>query len=241
EREPITVVLSEKGWLRALKGHHDDLARLEFKQGDKLKAAVHAHTTDKILIFATNGRFFTLAGDQLPGGRGHGEPLRLMIDLEENHAPVHMLLHDPERYLLVASAGGYGFAIPEADVVASTRKGKQILNVAAGDEARHVVPVPDGADRVATVGSNRKLLIFDLEEVNELTRGKGTILQRLKDTDLADIRAFKRSDGLSWQDAAGRTFVTPLSDLKDWVGTRAQAGKVAPKGFPRNNCFGPHF
>ncbi|MEO1709930.1 MAG: DNA topoisomerase IV subunit A [Pseudomonadota bacterium] len=239
EREPITVVLSEKGWLRALKGHHEDLGRLDFKQGDKLKTALHAQTTDKILVFTTNGRFFTLTCDQLPGGRGHGEPLRLMIDLEESHVPVAMFVHDPERQLLVASAAGYGFIVNENEVIASTRKGKQILNVSAGDEAAIVIPAE--GDKVATVGSNRKLLIFDRAEVNELTRGKGVILQRVKGATLADVRVFSTEYGLSWSDSAGRVFATHIDDLEDWVGLRAQAGRAAPKGFPRNNSFGPAF
>ncbi|MEM9027446.1 MAG: DNA topoisomerase IV subunit A [Pseudomonadota bacterium] len=236
EREPITVVLSEKGWLRALKGHHDDLGRLDFKQGDSLKAAVKAQTTDKILVFATNGRFFTLSCDQLPGGRGHGEPLKLMVDLEESHAPVAMFVHRPGRRLVVASAGGFGFVVPEDEVLASTRKGKQVLNTGGADEAAIVVPA-DG-DMVATVGTNRKLLVFPISELNEMTRGKGVILQRLRDGSLADIQVFQDADGLCWIDSAGRTYTLRNGDLEPWLGQRAQAGKPVPKGFPRSNKFG---
>jgi topoisomerase-4 subunit A len=239
EREPITVVLSEKGWLRALKGHHDNLDRLDFKQGDKLKAAIKAQTTDKILIFATNGRFFTLAADQLPGGRGHGEPLRLMIDLDEQHAPLTMLVHQPGRRLLVASAGGYGFIVEEDEVVASTRKGKQVLNISAGDEAAHILPA--NGNRAATVGTNRKLLVFNADEINELTRGKGVILQRLKNAELADVKFYDAEKGLTWIDSAGRTFTLSEDQLAEWHGQRAQAGKPVPKGFPRSLKFGPHF
>ena len=239
EKEPITVILSEKGWIRALKGHQDDLSKLDFKQGDSLKRAVKAMTTDKLVLFATNGKFFTLEASQLPGGRGHGEPVRLIVDLEENQDFAECFVHEPGRKLLVASTGGYGFVVPEEEVIASTRKGKQVLNVAADEEACVCVPV-DG-DYVATMGENRKMLVFPLEEVNEMTRGKGTILQRFKDGALADVRVFYKKQGLTWLDAAGRTFTLEWSEVKEWVGQRSQAGKLAPKGFPRSNKFGPPF
>ncbi len=239
EKEPITVILSDKGWIRALKGHQDDLSKLDFKQGDSLKRAVKAQTTDKLILFATNGKFFTLEASQLPGGRGHGEPVRLIVDLEENQDFAECFVYEPGRKLLVASTGGYGFVVPEDEVVASTRKGKQILNVAADEEARVCVPV-DG-DYVATVGENRKMLVFPLAEVNEMTRGKGTILQRFKEGAMADARVFFKKEGLTWLDAAGRTFTLEWSELKEWVGQRSQSGKVAPKGFPRSNKFGPPF
>jgi len=239
EKEPITIILSDKGWIRALKGHQDDLSKLDFKQGDSLKRAVKAQTTDKLVLFATNGKFFTLEASALPGGRGHGEPIRLMVDLEENQDFVELFVHEPGRRLLVASTGGYGFVVPEGEVIAATRKGKQVLNVAADEEARVCVPV-DG-DQVATIGENRKMLIFPLSEVNEMTRGKGTILQRFKDGALADIRVFHKKEGLTWLDAAGRTFTLEWAELRDWVGQRSQAGRLAPKGFPRSNKFGPAF
>ncbi len=239
EKEPITIVLSDKGWVRALKGHVDDLAKLEFKQGDKLRRAIKASTTDKLLLLATNGKIFTLEASLLPGGRGQGEPVRLMIDLEENHDLADVFTYQPGRKLLIASTGGYGFIVPEDEVVASTRKGKQVLNVTEPEEAKLCVPV-DG-DHVAVVGENRKLLIFKLDEVNEMTRGKGVILQRFADGNLADVRVFKKSDGLTWADSAGRTFTLSWSELKDWVGVRAQAGRIVPKGFPRSNSFGPAF
>ena len=239
EKEPITIILSEKGWIRALKGHQDDLSKLDFKQGDNLKRAVKAQTTDKLILFATNGKFFTLEASQLPGGRGHGEPVRLIVDLEENQDFAECFVHEPGRKLLVASTAGNGFVVPEEEVVASTRKGKQILNVAADEEARVCVPV-DG-DYVATIGENRKMLVFPLSEVNEMTRGKGTILQRFKEGVLADAVIFHKKEGLTWLDAAGRTFTLPWGDLKEWVGQRSQAGKLAPKGFPRSNKFGPAF
>jgi len=239
EKEPITVILSEKGWIRAMKGHMEDLSKLDFKQGDELKRAVRASTTDKLILLATNGKFFTLEASQLPGGRGHGEPVRLMVDLEENHDFVEIFVHDPARKLLVASSGGNGFIVPEEEIVAATRKGKQILNVAADEEAKVCVPVE--GDHVATIGENRKMLVFKLDEINEMTRGKGVILQRFKDGALSDARVFAKKEGLTWLDAAGRTFTLDWKELSEWVGERAQAGRLAPKGFPRSNRFGPAF
>jgi topoisomerase IV subunit A len=236
EKEPITVILSDKGWIRALKGHPDDLSKLEFKQGDELKCAVRAHTTDRLLMFATNGRFYTLGCDQLPGGRGHGEPVRLMVDVEENHDFLELFVHQPGRKLLVASTSGYGFIVPEDDCLASTRKGKQVLNVTEPEEAK--VCVPAHGDMIAVVGENRKMIIFTRDELSEMTRGKGVILQRFKDGGISDVRVFVKKEGLTWLDGAGRTFTLPISDLKEWVGLRAQAGLLVPKGFPRSNKFG---
>ena len=239
EKEPITVILSEKGWIRTMKGHLDDTSKLEFKQGDGLRRALKASTTDKLLLFATNGKFFTLEAGQLPGGRGHGEPVRLMVDLEENNDFAEIFVHEPGRKLLVAATSGHGFIVPEDECIASTRKGRQVLNVDAPAEARVCVPV-DG-DHLACIGENRKMLVFALDEVNEMTRGKGVILQRHADGALIDVRVFKKKDGLTWLDAAGRTFTLSWGDLRDWIGARAQAGRLAPKGFPRSNKFGPSF
>jgi topoisomerase-4 subunit A len=236
EKEPITVILSEKGWIRAVKGHIEDTAKLEFKQGDRLLRAVRGSTTDKLLLLASNGKVFTLAADQLPGGRGHGEPVRLMVDLEENHAFVEIFVHEPGRKLLIAATSGHGFIVPEDETVAMTRKGKQVLNVEEPAEACCCTPA-DG-DMVATVGENRKLLIFAREEVNEMSRGKGVILQRYKDGGLSDVRVFAAAEGLSWLDSAGRTFTLAMSELRDWLGQRAQAGRLAPRGFPKSNKFG---
>jgi topoisomerase-4 subunit A len=236
EKEPITVILSEKGWIRAMKGHMDDLSKLEFKQGDQLLRAAKASTTDKLLILATNGKVFTLTGDQLPGGRGHGEPVRLMVDLEENHAFVELLVHEPGRKLIIAATSGHGFVVPEDEMVAMTRKGKQVLNLDEPAEACCCVPA-DG-DHMAVIGENRKMLVFPLEEVNEMTRGKGVRLQRYKDGGLSDVRVFKKAEGLTWLDPAGRTFTLPFSELRDWLGERAQAGRLAPRGFPKSNKFG---
>ena len=239
EKEPITVILSEKGWIRAMKGHIDDISKLEFKQGDALKRAVKAQTTDKLLLLASNGKVFTLAADQLPGGRGHGEPVRLMVDLEENHAFVEIFVHEPGRKLLVAASSGHGFVVPEDEVVAMTRKGKQVMNVDEPAEACACVPAE--GDTVASIGENRKMLVFPLEDVPEMARGKGVRLQRYKDGGLSDVRIFKRDEGLTWLDAAGRTFTLSWPELRDWVGERAQAGRLAPRGFPKSNKFGPAF
>jgi len=239
EKEPITVILSEKGWIRAMKGHVDDLTKLDFKQGDKLLRAVKGSTTDKLLLLATNGKVFTLAADQLPGGRGHGEPVRLMVDLEENHAFAEIFVHEPGRKLLIAATSGHGFVVPEDEMIAMTRKGKQVLNVDEPAEACSCVPA-DG-DQVAVIGENRKMLVFALDEVNEMTRGKGVRLQRYKDGGLSDVRVFKKSEGLTWLDPAGRNFTLPYGELRDWVGERAQAGRLAPRGFPKSNKFGRAF
>ena len=237
EKEPITVVLSDKGWIRALRGHVDDVEGLSFKKGDKLKRAMHATTTDQIVLFASNGKFFTLQADKLPGGRGAGEPVRLMIDLEENHDIVELIVHTPGRKLLVASMAGNGFLVAEDEVVASTRKGKQVLNVTAPDEA--ALCTPAAGDTVAVIGDNRKLLLFPVSELNEMTRGRGVRLQRYRDGGLADAKVFTLEDGLTWVDSSGRNW--RVTELMDWCGVRAQAGRLPPKGFPRTNSFGPRF
>ncbi len=236
EREPVTVVVSEKGWLRALKGHLSDLSALSFKEGDGLKLAFHAQTTDKILVFTTGGKFYTIGADRLPGGRGHGEPIRIIVDMENDQDIVTAFVHDPARRLLLASHLGNGFVVPEAEVVANTRKGKQAMNVKAPDEAKLCVPV--AGDHVAIVGENRKLLVFPLADVPEMARGKGVRLQKYKDGGVSDIRTFAIAEGLSWQDSADRTFTRSKDDLAEWIGARASAGRMVPKGFPRTGKFG---
>jgi topoisomerase IV subunit A len=237
EKEPVTVVLSEKGWIRAIRGHQTELESLAFKEGDRLKRAVKAQTTDTLLLFATNGRFYSLGADKLPGGRGHGEPFRLMIDIEEAGDAVELFVHEPGRKLLVAGTGSHGFIVAEDEVLAMTRKGKQVLNVPAGEEAAVCTPV-DG-DSVAVIGENRKLLLFPLKELPEMPRGKGVRLQRYKDGNLADAKVFKKKEGLTYIDAAGRSFT--VTELRDWWGARAQAGRLPPKGFPKSNSFGAKF
>ncbi len=236
EREPITVVVSDKGWIRAMKGHIQDTTTLAFKQGDKLKLAFHAETTDKLLVFSTGGRFYTLGADRLPGGRGNGEPVRLMVDMDQDQDIVAVFVHKPGRKLLVASTDARGFIVPEADVVANTRKGKQVLNVGAPAEASLCVPA-DG-DHIAVIGANRKLLVFPLEQVAVMSRGRGVRLQRYKDGGISDAVVFKAEDGLSWMDSSGRSFTRSMIELADWRGDRAQAGRLPPQGFPRSNKFG---
>ena len=236
EREPITVVVSEKGWIRALRGVVTDLSGVTFKADDRLKFAFPAETTSKCLVLATNGRFYTLEAAKLPGGRGHGEPIRLFIDLEQEADLVRVFRYQGARKLLVASAQGRGFVVPEDECVAITRKGKQVLNVTLPDAARAVAAVE--GDLVAAIGENRKMIVFPLDQVPEMTRGRGVRLQRYKDGGLSDIKTFKTQEGLAWTDAAGRAFSSTIGELADWRGNRADAGRLAPKGFPRSNRFG---
>ncbi|TBZ33978.1 DNA topoisomerase IV subunit A [Rhizobium leguminosarum] len=235
EKEPITVVISEKGWIRALKGHIADTATLTFKEGDGLKIAFPAQTTDKILIVTTGGKAFTLGGDKLPGGRGHGEPLRIIVDMDNDQAVLTAFVHDPSRKQLIVSTAGNGFVVPEAELVANTRKGKQIMNVGLPEETQLLVPV--SGDHVAVVGENRKLLVFPLAQVPEMSRGKGVRLQRYKDGGISDVRCFAISDGLVWEDSAGRTFTKNKDELAEWLADRATAGRTVPKGFPRSGKF----
>ena len=235
EREPITVVVSEKGWIRALRGTISDLSSIAFKADDGPKFVVAAETTSKCLVFASNGRFYTLDAAKLPGGRGHGEPIRLFIDLEQEADLVAVFRHEGERKFLLASAKGRGFVVPEDQCLANTRKGKQVLNVTAPDAARAVAIVT--GELAASIGENRKMLIFPLDQVPEMARGRGVRLQRYKDGGLSDVKTFKAEEGLSWTDTAGRGFSLTLAELADWRGNRADAGRLAPKGFPRTNTF----
>jgi topoisomerase-4 subunit A len=235
EKEPITVVISEKGWIRALKGHISDTSALTFKEGDGLKVAFPAQTTDKILLVTTGGKVYTLGGDKLPGGRGHGEPLRIMVDMENDQDVLTAFVHDASRKLIFVSTAGNGFIVPEGEVVANTRKGKQIMNVGMPDEAKLVVPV--SGDHLAVVGENRKLVVFPLTQIPEMTRGKGVRLQRYKDGGISDVKFFAIADGLTWADSAGRTFTKTKDELVEWQGDRASAGRLVPKGFPRSGKF----
>jgi topoisomerase-4 subunit A len=233
EREPVTVICSAKGWIRAARGHLADISDIKYKEGDSQRFAFHAQTTDKLIIFATNGRFYTVGVDKLPGGRGFGEPLSLMIDLGNDHDIVELTTHDPERRLVVASSDGRGFIVNEKDITAQTRGGKQVLNVAAGAEA--AVCTPAAGDSVAVVGDNRKLLIFPIAELPEMTRGRGVIMQRYAKGGLSDVLTFTLAEGLSWPSGDRMRTETKLDD---WIGKRAQAGRIVPRGFPRNNRFG---
>jgi len=232
EREDITVILSEKGWIRAVKGHADNPDDFRFKDGDGLKTTLHCATTDKILFFASNGRFYTLGGDKLPRGRGHGEPLRLMMDLPNDADIVTVSTYRAETRLLVASSGGKGFLVKSEEVLAQTRSGKQILNLGDGEKAAFCLRAE--GDAVAIVGANRKLLLFKLDEIPEMTRGRGVILQKYRDGGTADIKTFTLADGLSWQ--LGDKVRTE-TNLLPWLGKRATVGRMPPVGFPRNNRF----
>ncbi len=233
DREPITVVCSQMGWIRAMTGHIDLTRELKFKDGDGPRFIFHAETTDRLLAFGSNGRFYTVSAANLPGGRGMGEPLRLMVDLPNEAEIVDLFIHKAGRKLLVASSAGDGFVVPEDDVVAQTRSGKQVLNVRGETRARVCKPVT--GDSVAVVGENRKVLVFALEELPEMGRGKGVRLQKYKDGGMSDAATFTLADGLSWLDPAGRTR-TEIG-LSEWQGKRAGSGRMAPRGFPRDNRF----
>lgn len=233
DREPITVVCSEMGWIRALSGHVDLTRELKFKDGDGPKFIFHAETTDRLLVFGENGRFYTVSASALPGGRGMGEPLRLIVDLPNDAGILGLFIHQPTRRLLVASTAGDGFVVSEDDVLAQTRTGKQVLNVRTPTRASICKPVV--GDTIACVGENRKVLVFPVADLPEMGRGKGVRLQKYKDGGLSDVTTFNIADGLSWLDPAGRT--RTQSDLLEWTGKRASAGRMAPRGFPRDNKF----
>jgi len=236
EREPITVVISKKGWIRALKGHVQDKSSFSFKGDDALQTAFFTETTAKVLVLASNGKVFTLDASKLPGGRGFGDPIRLMIELEETAEIVSAFPYKPGTKLLMVSSEGRGFVAPADDVVANTRKGRQVLNV----DGTHVamLAAPADGDHVAIIGENRKLLCFPISEVAEMGRGKGVRLQRYKDGGLSDARTFNLADGLTWLDTSGRTWTVTQADLLEWLGHRAEAGRLPPKGFPKSNTFG---
>ncbi len=233
EREPITVVCSKMGWVRAMKGHVALDQNFKFKDGDEGRFAFHAETTDRIVLFGSNGRFYTLMGANLPGGRGMGEPVRLMVDLPNEADIVDLFVHRAGVRLVVASSAGDGFVIPADEVIAQTRTGRQVLNLKPGARA-HLCRVATG-DHLAVVGENRKMLVFPLDDLPEMTRGKGVRLQSYKDGGLADLTTITLAEGLRWLDPAGRT--RHEADLTEWLGKRAGAGRMAPRGFPRDNRF----
>jgi topoisomerase-4 subunit A len=227
-REPVTVILSEKGWIRALKGH-GDLSNLQFKEGDFAQHVVRCQTTDKLLLLASDGRAFTLDAHKLPGGRGHGEPIRLAVDMADIDEAVALFVYEEGAKRLVASHEGYGFIVPESEMLATKRSGKQILN------GRAVQAAKVQGDQVAVIGERKKLLIFPLSELPEMSRGKGVKLQSYHDRGLADVKVFSKEQGLSWEDSAGRIRAVP--EWKDYRGKRGGAGKLAPKGFSRSGRF----
>ncbi|MEJ0041363.1 MAG: DNA gyrase subunit A [Rhizomicrobium sp.] len=231
EKEPITVVLSEKGWLRSFKGHMEENDAVKYREGDRRKFWIHAQTTDKLMLFSTDGRFFTLEASKLPGGRGNGEAIRTFIDLAPDADIVTMFAHVPGRKLLLAAESGHGFVTSEDEAVAMTKAGKRVMNVKAGVEAKACAFVT--GDSVAVIGDNRKLLIFGLDDVPEMARGQGVYLQRYKDGGLLDATTFTAKDGL--KDENNREFTA--SELKEWRGLRAQAGRLPPRGWAKSGKF----
>jgi topoisomerase-4 subunit A len=236
EREPVTVIVSEKGWIRAMKGHVADLAAVQFKGDDKLKTSFFAETTSKVLVMATNGKFYTLEASKLPGGRGFGDPIRLMADFDEGTDVVSAFAYKPGTKLLLVASDGRGFVVSAEDLVANTRKGRNVLGVDAKERA--VVAAEAFGDHVAIVGANRKLLVFPVSQLPEMSRGKGVRLQRYKDGGVSDAKVFALENGLTWKDTSGRTWTVPAPELRDWIGNRAEAGRLPPKGFPKTNTFG---
>jgi topoisomerase IV subunit A len=234
EREPVTVVISEKGWVRTLKGHVADLSGLTFKTDDKLDHAFFAETTSKLLLFATNGKFYSLDVAKLPGGRGHGEPIRMFIDMEQDAAIVSLFVNKGERKFLIASGEGQGFVVKEEDCVGNTRKGKQVLNVEMPNEARAIATV--SGDTVAVIGTNHKMVLFPLDQVPEMARGRGVRLQKYTSASLSDVAVFDSGQGLTWKDSAGRDHSMTMKELADWRGNRADAGRLA-HGLPKSNKF----
>ena len=236
EKEPVTVVLSQKGFLRGMKGHLSDPSALTFREGDGLKLAFHAMTTDKLIFLSTGGRAFTLLADKLPGGRGQGEPIRLAVEMDDDQDIAVAFVAEPERIRLLVSSDGNGFTASESEMLSATRKGKQLVNVSGKAILRFAVPIGEG-NTVAIVGENRKMLVFPLSQVPQMARGKGVRLQRYKDGGVSDVAVFKMADGLTWTDLAGRIFTRSESELLEWRGDRAQAGRLVPKGFPKSNRF----
>ena len=232
ERESVTVVCSDKGWIRAMRGHGLAHEAIKYKEGDAERFVLEAETTDKVLLFASNGRFYTLGVDKLPGGRGFGEPVRLMIDLPNEAEIIGIVKYDATQKFIVASADGRGFIVKAEDVLAQTRNGKQILNVE--DTVKAVAFAPAGGDHIAVVGTNRKLLLFPADQLPEMTRGRGVMLQKYKDGELSDVKSFNLKSGLSWKSGDRDRTET---DLRGWLGERAQAGKLPPNGFARSNRF----
>jgi topoisomerase-4 subunit A len=234
EREPCTVVISEKGWVRTLKGHVEDISGLAFKTDDKLDHTFFAETTSKLLLFATNGKFYSLDVAKLPGGRGHGEPIRMFIDMEQDAAIVSLFVNKGERKFLIASSEGQGFVVKEEDCVGNTRKGKQVLNVTMPNEACAITTV--AGDTVAVIGTNHKMVLFPLDQVPEMARGRGVRLQKYSSAKLSDVAVFELKAGLTWKDSAGREQSMSAKELSDWRGNRADAGRLA-HGLPKSNKF----
>ncbi len=237
EKEPITVVCSKRGWIRALKGHSKPEEVLKYKDGDEERFRFHAYTTDKIFLFSTSGRIYTLGGDKLPGGRGHGEPVRLMFDMDNNDEIVALFTYMPGSKMMLASSIGKGFLIEADNAVATKKAGKQVLNLPAGATASHCIQVGSDSDMVAVIGENRKLLVFTIEELPVMNRGQGVTLQRYKQGALADVTLYNAEQGLSWPMGGEGNRTRTETELTPWSGKRGNAGRLPPMGFPRNNKF----
>lgn len=235
EKEPVTIICSSKGWIKAMKGHDIDVKGIKYKDGDRARFVVEAMTTDKVLVFGSNGRFYTIAADKLPPGRGFGEPLRIIVDLPNDADIVSIEVYKPDTKLLVAADDGRGFIVKSEDVLAQTKNGKKILNVSGKVEAKICKTIGSEHDHIAVIGKNRKMIVFAMEEIPEMAKGRGVILQRYKDGGLSDFKTFAWDDGLSYRYGTGETLV---GDLNPWVGNRAQAGRLPPNGFPKSNKFG---
>ncbi len=232
EKEPITILCSEHGWIKALKGHTDDVSSVKYKDGDKERFVLKAHTTDRLLVFTDNGKFYTIGCNTISGGKGHGDPMRLLVDMDERTHIVNLLIYNDDLKILLANNAGRGFVVPAEDVVAQTKNGKQVLNLSAG--LTGVVCTPVTGDSVAVIGQNRKLLIFDIDEIPVMKKGAGVILQRYKQGGLSDAKCFVREEGLSWQ--LGKKIRTE-TDLLAWINKRGTAGRLPPTGFPKSNTF----
>ncbi|MDN5249752.1 MAG: DNA gyrase C-terminal beta-propeller domain-containing protein, partial [Alphaproteobacteria bacterium] len=235
EKEAVTVIISEMGWARALKGHLSSTDNITFKEGDQAKFILPAYTTDKLLLVGSDGRFFALNIHTLPGGRGQGEPIRLLLELEQDQELLGIFIYKPDDKLLLISHQGYGFMVTQSELLSTTRKGKQIMKVKAPDRTA-LCKVVSGT-HLAIIGDNRKLLVFPLTEIPHMSRGKGVRLQKYKDGGVRDAICFDISTGLQWHDSAGRSFTRQAEEITEWQGSRAAAGRMAPRGFPKSGYF----
>lgn len=234
EKEPVTVICSAQGWVKAMKGHGQNAAEIKYKDGDRGQFIIEAQTTDKLVIFATNGRFYTIGCDKLPSGRGFGEPLRIMVDIPNDSHVAMMMLYRAGQKIMVAATDGRGFIVPSDDVLAQTKSGKQVLSVSGKVQGYICRYVEDGDDHIAVIGKNRKMLVFPINEMPVMSKGKGVALQKFKDGGLSDAKSFNLAKGLEYKYGAGTTIV---DDIAPWIGKRASAGRMPPNGFPKSNRF----
>jgi topoisomerase-4 subunit A len=237
EKEPVTVILSQRGWIRGARGHLPLDSDFKYKEGDEAAFVVHAQTTDKLLLAADDGRFFTLGADKLPGARGFGEPIRNTLDIDAAAQIVALIVHKPGTQLLLASTLGKGFAAVTDELLAETRKGRQVVNLKDGAKLTVATPIAPADDHVAVVGDNRKLVVFNLEELPMMSRGQGVTLQRYRDGGLADATTFTLAEGLSWAMGGETGRTRTESEIHMWKVARGAAGRLPPQGFPRDNKF----